>query len=103
MMSYAPAYFAGTSDVSAATTVSVGAGEERTGVDFSVQIVPAARVEGVVSRSDGQSVQGVQLFLFAELASQLTRAPREPLLQSRRCRRRRQVHVPLGAARSVHA
>ena len=65
MMSYAPAYFAGTSDVSAATTVAVGAGEERTGVDFTVQIVPAARVEGVVSRSDRQSVQGVQLFLLA--------------------------------------
>ena len=64
MMSYAPAYFAGTSDVAAATSITVGTGEERTGVDFAVQVVPAARVEGVVSRRDRQSVQGVQLFLF---------------------------------------
>jgi hypothetical protein len=61
---YAPIYYAGTPDASAATPVSVRAGEERTGVDFSIQFVPTAKVEGVIRRADGQSVQGTLLYLF---------------------------------------
>lgn len=53
-MAYAPVFYPGTADPSRAAIVSVGAGEERRGVDFSMVLVPTARVSGVVLGPDGQ-------------------------------------------------
>lgn len=50
---YAPVYYPGTTSPSAATTVTLGVGEERSGVDFRLQLVPTARVDGVVLSPDG--------------------------------------------------
>jgi hypothetical protein len=46
---YAPVYFPGTTSTSAAETISLGPSEERAGVDLQLQLVPMARVDGVVN------------------------------------------------------
>jgi hypothetical protein len=56
-----PVYFPGTSDAAAATVVSLGAGEERTAVDFAVSYVPATRVSGVIFGPDGQPAPGTMV------------------------------------------
>jgi hypothetical protein len=55
---YAPIYFPGTAILSQATPITLAAGQEHTGLEFALQRVPASIVEGVVSRSDGQSAAG---------------------------------------------
>jgi hypothetical protein len=53
---YAPVYFPGTSVLSEAITVTLGAGEERGGVDFEVRMVPNARLNGRAVGPDGRPV-----------------------------------------------
>lgn len=60
---YAPVYFPGTTAPSGAATVSVAAGEEKGGVDFQLQLVQTARVEGFVTSPDGQLPPGTQVAL----------------------------------------
>ncbi len=50
---YAPVYYPGTTSPVSATTVTLGVGEERTSVDFMLQLVPTAQVEGTVVGPDG--------------------------------------------------
>lgn len=50
---YAPVYYPGTTSPANAGVVALGAGEEKAGVDFQYQIVPVARVEGIVTSSAG--------------------------------------------------
>ncbi|HEX5071049.1 MAG TPA: carboxypeptidase-like regulatory domain-containing protein [Vicinamibacterales bacterium] len=50
----APTLFPGTADPSAFVAVKVSRAEERTGVDFSVQYLPVARVSGTVAGLDGR-------------------------------------------------
>ena len=46
---YAPVYFPGTTLTSAAETIPLAPSEERAGVDLQLQLVPMARVDGVVN------------------------------------------------------
>jgi hypothetical protein len=62
---YAPVYFPGTTDPLAATVVTVAAGEERTGVDFSLPLVPVARLEGTVLGPGGQPPLNTQVTITA--------------------------------------
>jgi hypothetical protein len=64
MVGYAPVYYPGTTSLASATTVTLGAGEERTGVDFALQLVRTARIEGVVVTPQGVSPQDVQLLML---------------------------------------
>jgi len=57
----APVFYPGTTDSSTASLVTVAAGQERTGVDFSVSYVATSRVEGVVLDADGNPVPTAQL------------------------------------------
>lgn len=50
---FASVYFPGTTDVSSAATLSVAIGEERSGVDFHLQVVPIGKVGGMVMGPDG--------------------------------------------------
>jgi hypothetical protein len=61
---YAPVYYPGTTAPASASVVAVGAGEEKTGVDFQYQVVPIARVEGVVTSSTGPMPPNVQVTLL---------------------------------------
>lgn len=61
---YAPVYYPGTVDPSAASTVTVGAGEERSGVDIGLQMVPTSRVEGTIVDADGGRAIAAQITLL---------------------------------------
>jgi hypothetical protein len=50
---FARVFFPGTTVASAAATVSIGAGEERTGIDMPMQVVQLARISGVVISPTG--------------------------------------------------
>ena len=54
---YAPMFFPGVDDPTAATTIALAAGEERTGIDITVRPVFTSRVAGMIVRSDGQPVR----------------------------------------------
>jgi hypothetical protein len=58
-------YYPGTVDVAGATVIRLNPGEERTDVDFAVQLVPTARVQGVVMGPDGQPSANANVQLIA--------------------------------------
>ena len=60
---YAPVFYPGTTIAGSATSVPLGIGEERLGVDFQLQLVAMARVEGTVVYPAGQQPGGVQIQL----------------------------------------
>ncbi len=63
---YAPVFYPGATTASGATTIRLGPGEERAGIDFQVQLVETARVEGVVIPPAGVPPRSVQLMLVAD-------------------------------------
>lgn len=62
---FAPVYFPGATSVSSAASVTLASGEERGGVDFSLQLVRTAKIEGTVIVPAGFSPQNVQLTMAA--------------------------------------
>jgi protocatechuate 3,4-dioxygenase beta subunit len=62
---YAPVYYPGTTTSAEAGTLALGAGEEKTGVDFQLQRVLIARIEGTVVNSSGQPLQNMQVMLVS--------------------------------------
>jgi hypothetical protein len=60
---YASVYYPGTTVAATASTVSLAAGEERTGVDFPLRLVRTARIEGQVVTPPGIRPQTVQLMM----------------------------------------
>jgi carboxypeptidase family protein len=60
---YAPVYFPGTTSSASATSLTVGPGEERLGVDFQLQLVPMSRIEGMVAMPAAQNLMQVQVSL----------------------------------------
>jgi hypothetical protein len=60
---YAPVYYPGTFEASNAVAVTVGANEERSGVDFALMLAHTARVQGVVLEPDGRPAPGGQIQL----------------------------------------
>jgi protocatechuate 3,4-dioxygenase beta subunit len=60
---YAPVYYPGTTALAQAAPIALGAGEERANVDFQMQRVAVARVEGFVMNSTGQALQNIQITL----------------------------------------
>jgi protocatechuate 3,4-dioxygenase beta subunit len=60
---YAPVYYPGTTTPSGAATITVGPGEEKSGIDFQYQVVPIARIEGIVTSSNSQVPPNVQVSL----------------------------------------
>jgi uncharacterized protein (DUF2141 family) len=63
-VAYAPVYYPGTASPSGASSVTIGVGDERGGIDFQLQLVATARVEGSVSSPDGTLPQGTQVSLI---------------------------------------
>jgi hypothetical protein len=58
---YAPVYYPGTTSPASAAAIAVGPGEEKSGIDFSYQVVPVARVEGIVASTTAQLPPNVQI------------------------------------------
>lgn len=64
-VAYAPVFYPGTTAPGTATTVALGVGDERGGIDFQLQLVPTARVEGAVITPEGMQPQNLQISLVA--------------------------------------
>jgi len=65
-VSFASTYYPGTPIVLQAEPVSLGPAQERDGIDFTLQLVPTARVDGSVTMTDGSlSSSAVQVDLIA--------------------------------------
>ena len=62
---YAPVYYPGTATPSGATSITLNTAEERSGVDFQLQLVPTARVQGSIVSTDGTLPPNIQLSLLA--------------------------------------
>jgi hypothetical protein len=62
-VSFTPVFYPGTTSVESAVTVTLAAGEERADIDIPLQLVPTARVEGVVTVPQGVPPESVQLTL----------------------------------------
>jgi hypothetical protein len=58
---YAPVYFPGTVSLADARRITLAAGQEMTGVDFSLQRVLTTVVEGTVTRPDGSPAAGANI------------------------------------------
>ena len=75
-VSFASTFFPGTPIASNAALVTLARGEERTGIDFALQLVPTARVEGTVTLPDGTlAAAGTQVNLLAAANVALPGAP----------------------------
>lgn len=64
-VSFAPSYHPGTVEAALAVAVTVRPGDERLGIDIAVPLVPMSRVDGVVTRADGQPAQGARIAIVA--------------------------------------
>jgi hypothetical protein len=62
-VAYAPVYYPGTSVVNDAGVITLRPGEERSGVDFSLQFVPTAQITGRVVDADGRPMNGISVML----------------------------------------
>jgi hypothetical protein len=62
-VAYAPVYYPGTTASASASKVTLSVGEERSGIDFQLQLVPTAKVQGVVVGGDGTAPQMAQVSL----------------------------------------
>lgn len=60
---YAPVYYPGTITATQAVALPLGVGEERANIDFQLQRVPLARVEGTIVNATGQPADNVQVTL----------------------------------------
>jgi hypothetical protein len=65
---YAPVYYPGTITPEAAQAVTLGAGEERAGVDFRLELVPTTRVGGIVVGPGGTLPPATQVALVPKRA-----------------------------------
>jgi protocatechuate 3,4-dioxygenase beta subunit len=68
-------YFPGSPIASQAGLISLQAGEERSGVDFALQLVPTARVEGTVSLAEGGTPPGTEVNLISSAPVAVPGAP----------------------------
>jgi hypothetical protein len=57
-VAFAPVFYPGIADLAGASKVTVGLGEDRSGIDFALQLVPTSRIDGVVTGPDGRPVAG---------------------------------------------
>ena len=60
---YAPVCYPGTMSLAGAGTVALAVAEERTAIDFQLQLAPMARVEGTVLNPTGATLRDVQVRL----------------------------------------
>jgi hypothetical protein len=65
IVGWAPIFYPGTTDLAQASSISVRVGEDRSGVDMQVPLVPASRVEGTVIGVDGNPAPGLRVQLVS--------------------------------------
>jgi hypothetical protein len=52
-VNYVPVFHPGATDIGAASIVTIGLGEERSGIDIAIQLVPTAKLSGMITASSG--------------------------------------------------
>jgi carboxypeptidase family protein len=62
---FAPVFFPDSTEFNRAQSIAVALGEDRTGVDIHLQLVPTARIDGVVTGPDGRPVPSTQVLATA--------------------------------------
>jgi hypothetical protein len=62
---FAPVFFPGSPDFSRAQPIMLGDGEDRTGINVQLQLVPTARIDGTVSMPGGQPPSNTQVVATA--------------------------------------
>src|SRR5262245_57964082 len=70
-LTYAPIYFPGTPDVGAAQWVHVTAGQELSGIDLPMQLLPSATISGVLATEDDAPVPAGLRLLVMRVATGL--------------------------------
>ncbi len=70
-VTYAPIFHPGTPVASDAAFVRVASGQEVGGIDIPMRLVPTSRVEGTVTRSDGQPLKYVHVQLISQTPFQV--------------------------------
>jgi uncharacterized protein (DUF2141 family) len=93
-VAYAPVFFPGTTDPSAAATIRVATGEERTGADMMLRVLAMARVSGTMVDANGQSVTNAQVFLVPKRGDR--QSPADALVASGALALPRAVIAPPG-------
>lgn len=63
---YVPTYYPGVPSAVDGVTITVGPGQEVSGIDFPLQLYRAVRVSGTVVSANGEPITGGQVFLSAE-------------------------------------
>ena len=63
-VAYAPVYYPTTTDAGSAAPVSLAVGEDRTGIDIALRIVPMSRIAGSIVDSGGQPVTVATVSLY---------------------------------------
>ena len=58
---FAPVYFPGSTEFAGAQPIALTLGQERGGVDIRLQLVRTARIDGMLSSSDGRPVTGISV------------------------------------------
>jgi uncharacterized protein (DUF2141 family) len=76
---YAPVYYPGTTQVSAAAAIELGLSEERGAADLTLQRVPLARIDGRIAVPPGLAVNNVQI----RLSDAISDAPGTPTRSAR--------------------
>jgi hypothetical protein len=76
-VTFAAVYFPGGTNVSQAGVVSLRPGEERDGVDFALQLVPTARIDGSVTLPEGGVPAATEIHLIAIGATAMPGMPFE--------------------------
>jgi protocatechuate 3,4-dioxygenase beta subunit len=82
VFTFAPTMFPGTR-CAAGVIITLGRGEERLGVDFTMQFVPVSRVSGVVTGPDGQPVPDIVVFCSAKNPSPMLPPSGLPISRTR--------------------
>jgi len=72
-LGYAPTFYPGVTTPPEAARVSVALGQEMGGVDFQLQLVPMARVSGMVLDADGGPLGGGNVMLVSDYADSVAR------------------------------
>jgi len=67
----APIYYPNTPDIASARVITIGPGEERSGIDLVMEYVPTSRLTGKVFDADGQPRPGVTVRLTGKTGSSL--------------------------------
>ena len=72
-LGYAPTFYPGVTTPPEAARVNVALGQETIGVDFQLQLVPMARVSGMVVDADGSPLAGGNVILMSDYAESVAR------------------------------